>query len=202
MGKNNGMTQKVKFILSEGAHCFVGDDCLFSYGITFRNADAHLIYNVETMKRVNISRSIFVGDHVWIGQDCLILKGTQVGSGCVIGGMSVVSSKKIPNNQVWAGNPAKKISENIFWDRSCVHEWQKDKTEISMDYADFNNVFLKSDDIESWIYRWTEGESIDFNYIEARLNELRTSEGKCDFLVNLNSSVKKNRFVRRSADLS
>lgn len=53
-------------------------------------------------------RSIEIGENVFIGCNCLILKGTKIGENSVIGAGSVVSGE-IPKNCIAAGNPAKVI---------------------------------------------------------------------------------------------
>ena len=45
-----------------------------------RTADPHIIYDIHR-KRINPSKSVFIGDHVWCGQNVLLLKGCRVGSG-------------------------------------------------------------------------------------------------------------------------
>jgi len=45
----------------------------------------HLIYDVESHKHVSSSKSTFTGDHVWVGINATIWKGTQIGSGAIIG---------------------------------------------------------------------------------------------------------------------
>lgn len=116
MGKNNYINEKGKLtvILSEQKHLYIGSYCLFSTEVVFRNADPHLIYDGKTKKRINQTKSIFIGDHVWVGYHALILKGSQIDSGSIIGAMSVVANKKVPHNTSWAGNPAKQIKSNIF----------------------------------------------------------------------------------------
>jgi acetyltransferase-like isoleucine patch superfamily enzyme len=55
-----------------------------------------------------------VKDKVWIGFNCIILKGVIIGEGAVIGSGSVVTHD-VPAWTVVGGNPAiviKKISEN------------------------------------------------------------------------------------------
>lgn len=51
---------------------------------------------------------ITIEDDVFIGMNCLILKGAHLGAGCVIGAGSVVTGA-IPPGVIAAGNPAKVI---------------------------------------------------------------------------------------------
>ena len=131
IGKNNYFNNNPlapdTIILSEQKHVFIGDDGLFSFGIWMRTADPHLIYSRQSRQRLNPSRSIYIGDHVWVGQNALILKGTRIESDCIIGAMSVVSGKQIPANTAWAGNPSRQISSDIYWSRECVHAWNTKK---------------------------------------------------------------------------
>ena len=53
---------------------------------------------------------IRVGDDVWIGASCVILKGVTVGSGAVVGAGSVVT-RDVPERAVVAGNPAQVIKQ-------------------------------------------------------------------------------------------
>ncbi len=60
------------------------------------------------------SGSISIGDNVWIGAGCIILKDVTIGNRSVIGAGSVVT-KSVPENVIVAGNPAriiKKIDSN------------------------------------------------------------------------------------------
>ncbi len=52
-----------------------------------------------------------IGDNVFIGAHSTILKGVSIGKNAIVGACSVVT-KDIPENQIWAGNPAKFIKEN------------------------------------------------------------------------------------------
>ena len=55
---------------------------------------------------------IKIGDNVWIGANCVILKNVNIGSGSVIAAGSVVN-KKVPPNPIFGGFPTKKISRTI-----------------------------------------------------------------------------------------
>lgn len=55
---------------------------------------------------------IHVGNHVWIGTGAMVLQGVKIGDGAVIAAGAIVTCD-IPPFEVWAGIPAKKISERI-----------------------------------------------------------------------------------------
>lgn len=129
MGVNNYINGILSVILSEQKHVFFCNDSAISFGVWMRTADPHLVYSVESKERLNPSRSIFVGDHVWIGQGALVLKGSKIGSGSIIGAGSVVPGKRIPSNTIWVGNPARQVKDGVFWSGQCVHRWTDDETQ-------------------------------------------------------------------------
>lgn len=142
---------KTYFFVYEHQNIIIGNGCVISFGCTFRNSDAHLIYDVNSSKRISESKSIVIGDHVWIGQNSLILKGTYIGSGAIIGANSVVSGKKVGSNSVWAGNPAKELRKGIYWLRTCCKNWGLEET---IKYA---NISKKD---EKFVYRYNPNESL------------------------------------------
>lgn len=94
MRKDNYINGTLNVVVSEHTNVFIGNNGLFSFGIWLRTADPHLIYDCKNGKRLNYSKSIYLGDHIWVGQSAMILKGTSVESGSIIGAMSLVSGKK------------------------------------------------------------------------------------------------------------
>ena len=52
--------------------------------------------------------SIVIEDDVWIGANSILLSGTKVGTGSVVGAGSVIS-KEFPPYSIIAGNPAQII---------------------------------------------------------------------------------------------
>jgi len=51
-----------------------------------------------------------VGDDVFIGTNAMILKGVSIGDRSIIGAGSVVT-RDVPSDEIWAGNPARRIRE-------------------------------------------------------------------------------------------
>lgn len=52
---------------------------------------------------------IHIGDDVWVGANCTILKGARIGSGCVVATGSVVPAGDYPDRSLIAGNPARVV---------------------------------------------------------------------------------------------
>ena len=114
IGDNLICNSNVFINLAEHNDCLtIGSDCLFA-NVKFRTSDSHQILDIETGKRLNPSGNITIDDHVWIAEDVLVLKGTHVASGSVIGAKSLVNSL-ISENCVAVGIPAKIKKRNIRW---------------------------------------------------------------------------------------
>lgn len=83
------------------------------YDTDFHSLDANLRGNPE-QDRINARWApVMIEDNVFIGAHSTILKGVTIGEGSVVGSCSVVA-KSIPANEIWAGNPAVFIRNNIL----------------------------------------------------------------------------------------
>lgn len=99
----------------EGTEIIFGKNCMLSAHITVRTGDSHSILDVQSGERINMSKSVRFGDHVWIGNTVLVFKGTNLGADSIIAGGAVVTGKSFPSNCIIGGNPAKVIKENVNW---------------------------------------------------------------------------------------
>ena len=60
-----------------------------------------------------ITKPITIGKNTFIGARAMILPGVSIGNQAIVGAMSVLS-KDVPDHQIVAGNPAKKIGERAI----------------------------------------------------------------------------------------
>lgn len=90
---------------------------MLSSNIQIRNGDSHTILDLNSQQRINNGKNISIGDHVWLGEGVKILKGAQIKSNSIIGTGSILSNLVVEKNCIYAGIPAKKIKENITWER-------------------------------------------------------------------------------------
>ncbi|MBN1158665.1 MAG: acyltransferase [Bacteroidales bacterium] len=95
----------------------IGDNVLIGADCTIVDNDFH---HADPNKRIHEgypSRPVVIEDNVFLGFNCLILKGVTIGRNSVIGANSLVI-KSIPPNSIALGNPCKVIIkrnwENFF----------------------------------------------------------------------------------------
>ena len=85
----------------------IGDGSLIGHNTTI----ATLNHDFNPDKRANLHPSpVKIGKNVWIGSDCTILPGVEIGDGAVIGAGSIVT-KNVPANSIAVGNPARVIKQ-------------------------------------------------------------------------------------------
>jgi acetyltransferase-like isoleucine patch superfamily enzyme/glycosyltransferase involved in cell wall biosynthesis len=99
-------------------HIKIGSFCSIGGGVEFLLGGNHAMNGITTFpikvkyfghqNEALTKGPIVVGDDVWIGNRAIILSGTKIGQGAVIGASSVVSGY-VPPYAVVAGNPAKII---------------------------------------------------------------------------------------------
>lgn len=90
-----------------GDHVFIGGGCRI-WDNDFHSLDAG--YREATRDPDIRSKPIVIGSHAFIGASSIILKGVSIGEYSVVGAGSVVT-RDVPARQVWAGNPARFVTE-------------------------------------------------------------------------------------------
>ena len=113
IGKNTSICGKTHLACIEGKAIEIGENCLFSSDIVVRTGDSHSILNMDE-KRTNPSMDVYVGNHVWLGKDAIIMKGVNIGDGAIVGMDSMVT-KDVPERSIVVGKPARVIKNNVHW---------------------------------------------------------------------------------------
>lgn len=114
---NASIDRPTIFNAVDNSKIIIGNNCLLSNSIELHTSDYHSIFD-DNGNRVNYKKDIVIGNHVWIGLRCLILKGTVVEENCVIGANSVLVKHCKIKNSIIVGSPAKVIRNNITWNIS------------------------------------------------------------------------------------
>lgn len=122
MGQFTQMFGPVHLAAIEGTNVEIGAGCLFSQGITIRTGDSHSIIDLAMLKRINQSKDIYIGEHVWVGQSVTILKGTTIAHDSIIGAGSLLTGKHYLENSIYGGVPASLIRTGVSWDANRVKD--------------------------------------------------------------------------------
>ena len=85
----------------------VGDGVMLANGAYITDCDWHGIY--DRMAR-DEPAPVTIGDNVWLGDNCAVLKGVTIGENSVVAARAVVT-RDVPANVVVAGSPAKVVKE-------------------------------------------------------------------------------------------
>lgn len=88
----------------------IGDRTKITANCTFINHDGAM-YVIRSMEKYSDARNfgrIKIGKNCFIGNNCTILPGVEMGDNCILGAGSVLNSST-PSNSVFAGVPAKFI---------------------------------------------------------------------------------------------
>ncbi|MCC7553359.1 MAG: acetyltransferase [Methanobacteriaceae archaeon] len=183
-GRDTSITPMLNVNVQEHQNLIIGDDCLIGSNSNIRTSDAHPIYSAKSKKRINLSKSVFIGDHVWLGHLSYISRGVKIGSGAIIDNNCYMAPNFIgKSNSFSSGNPASLIKEDVFFVKEYLGNFKEEET-IGIDEY-LSRIYL---------FEFNKTESISLDAIDKILKEL-DPEGKVDFIKKLFiEKKKKNRF--------
>lgn len=104
-------------LTESGSAIRIGRHGMIAPNVDIRNGDSHAIYDGETRLRINKASDVVLGDRVWVGARAMLLKGTRIADGCILGACSVVSKPLLEPAALYAGSPARLLKSNIYWTR-------------------------------------------------------------------------------------
>lgn len=114
----------------------IGDHCMLSSRIIIDRTDHHAIFDSTTGLKINYDQDVFIGEHVWIGRDVRISKGSNVGDNTIIGQASLVTGH-VKGSSVYGGIPARCIKEGVTWSRKNFNSLDE------MINSDYHQNYLK-----------------------------------------------------------
>ena len=92
----------------------IGEGCLIAANVQIIDSNGHSRSFPDVDNRRNTideGREIRIEDNVWIGTGSIVLPGTHIESGAIIGALSVVKGR-VRRNTIVAGNPAVDLGSN------------------------------------------------------------------------------------------
>lgn len=108
VGSNVFLGEGVNIDAGRGGAVTIGDNCEIAAGVKI------ISWNHSANKKETLSNSgheaepVVLGENVWVGFDCKILPGVNIGSDVIVAAGSVVN-KDVEQGAVVAGSPAKKV---------------------------------------------------------------------------------------------
>ena len=113
LGNGFNMTAESTIVCAQDIR--FGNDCLLSWDILVMDTDEHPLYNKEN-ERINPDKPIRVGDHVWIGCKCVLLKGAEVPNDTVLAAGTLLKSGFAGDHQVIGGTPPSILKRDVRWE--------------------------------------------------------------------------------------
>ena len=94
-----------QYAVTIGDNCLVSSNCGIS---SYNHIQSSNNRRRDEDQDHKFSKSVSIGNNVWIGMNASILPGVKIGDNSIVGSGSVVT-RNIPPNEIWAGNPARSI---------------------------------------------------------------------------------------------
>lgn len=88
----------------------IGDNVLLGPDVKIWSAN-HVFSNprIPVREQGYEFKEVIIGNNTWIGANCFIMPGSNIGDSVIISAGSIVGAKGIPPFTILAGNPARKI---------------------------------------------------------------------------------------------
>lgn len=87
-----------------------GDNVLIGHQCVFMDDDGHAILKDGVV--INNKKGYHIGNHIWFGRECLVLKGTTTCDNIVFGARSTISGIIEEPYTIMVGSPVKVVKRN------------------------------------------------------------------------------------------
>lgn len=184
IGREANMSSPININIQENQNVIIGTEVTISSGVNIRTADIYPIYDIESKQRINFSKSVLIGDHVWLGHLAYISRGAKIGSGAIVGNDCFVPHNAVVYSNTYVlGNPAKSFNNNVFYVTNFLAHHRAESSLETKEYK--SDVFL---------YEFVNQETLDFDKIDQILKSLNIDD-RLEFIQKLFvRNKRKNRF--------
>lgn len=110
IASNTWLSPYVKIYGNERGLVNIGSNCDIGHHTKIVTG-THELGTQDRRAGKNMSLPVSIGDGTWIGANCLILGGANVGAGSVVAAGAVVIKGDYPSNFLLAGVPAKPVKQ-------------------------------------------------------------------------------------------
>jgi acetyltransferase-like isoleucine patch superfamily enzyme len=93
----------------------IGHDCTISWDCLIMDTNWHSIICTKTGYKYPIQKPIIIGNNVWIGCQCTILKGTELADNTIVASNSKVSKAMLEKNVLVGSNCI--LKRDVTWER-------------------------------------------------------------------------------------
>lgn len=94
-----------------GDHITIDDNVCFGRNVTVRDNSGNHFMSRKVYKN---KRPVTIGQHSWLTEQCIVMPGSKIGTGGIVGAGSIVSGK-LPSFTLATGRPAVVVDEDIYW---------------------------------------------------------------------------------------
>lgn len=91
----------------------IGDNCVMASGVNIIDSNGHETKSLNRTKGRDIPVEIKIGNNVWVGLNCIILKGSKIGDNAIIAAGSVVKGV-VPANSIYSTQNSSTFKEIDF----------------------------------------------------------------------------------------
>lgn len=184
MGRDIKFGDSVNLKALESQNIIIGDTCIIGDNVNIVTSEGYSIHDTISKKRINSSNSVYIGDHVFLGDNSYISHSVNIGSGAIVSSMSFIPPGfKLHSNTLYSGNPVKTVRKNVFFTNDYLGPYSIKESYDSNEYI--SDVF---------IYNFVNGETLSMNELEQVLLKLDV-ESRLDFIQKLFvRNKRKNRF--------
>ena len=145
IGDNVLISPGVRIISAE--EIIIDSNVMIASNVYISDSDWHGVY--DRINTPGSSKKIHIEENSWIGEGSKISKGVRIGKNSIIGLGSVVTSD-VPDNEIFGGNPAKKIGE-IDKNKKIR---KREEIFLNNDYNNLMKFLIKEDSKENNLFTW------------------------------------------------